>query len=273
MRNLLVGFKNTKLIFLVVIICTVTLISRELMWSVQPVCWADTIQDVLQKCSLSIISEREYFSVLGWKLKLTDAITAFSTLFLVLTSCMQWSQTRRTVLEMQAGGKVAEENAKATKLAAETARASLLQTERAYISLSKLETVWILDPVTKRQRDLAIIPIWHNSGSTPPKNTSSKVNWWKTLHVNVDKLWFDDSWHNEDEYDRGRYYPLPVPPKGYLIGNTFTIPALNYFGAAERAERLFIWGWVEYDDIFSDTPRHRTEFCLELRVLGDPEVL
>ncbi len=29
-------------------------------------------------------------------------------------------------------------------------------------------------------------------------------------------------------------------------------------------------GWAEYDDVFSGTKRHRTEFCHELIVGGNP---
>jgi hypothetical protein len=32
--------------------------------------------------------------------------------------------------------------------------------------------------------------------------------------------------------------------------------------------RLFIWGWVEYDDIFEGSRRHRTEYCNELLTDG-----
>src|SRR6202011_1536209 len=36
-------------------------------------------------------------------------------------------------------------------------------------------------------------------------------------------------------------------------------------------DRIFIWGWMEYDDTLKGTlgtPRHRTEFCNELVVLN-----
>jgi hypothetical protein len=26
----------------------------------------------------------------------------------------------------------------------------------------------------------------------------------------------------------------------------------------------YLWGWVEYDDIFTGTTRHRTEFCFQI---------
>src|SRR5262249_8928337 len=35
--------------------------------------------------------------------------------------------------------------------------------------------------------------------------------------------------------------------------------------------RCFFWGWVEYDDVFDGTPRHRTEFCFEIVAKAQPE--
>ena len=36
-------------------------------------------------------------------------------------------------------------------------------------------------------------------------------------------------------------------------------------------KHIYIWGWVEYDDVFPRAPRHRTEFCVKLRVVADIE--
>lgn len=45
--------------------------------------------------------------------------------------------------------------------------------------------------------------------------------------------------------------------------------AVEEFGDLKRP-RLFVWGWMEYDDAFPDTPRHRSEICFEIEILGDP---
>ena len=38
----------------------------------------------------------------------------------------------------------------------------------------------------------------------------------------------------------------------------------NELDAIEPEFGWYLWGWVEYDDIFTDTNRHRTEFCFEI---------
>ena len=35
---------------------------------------------------------------------------------------------------------------------------------------------------------------------------------------------------------------------------------------------MFVWGWITYDDIFKNTPRHLSEFCDEItNIKGTPE--
>ena len=34
--------------------------------------------------------------------------------------------------------------------------------------------------------------------------------------------------------------------------------------------RVLVWGWVEYDEVFGNSRRHRTEFCYQLVVTGSP---
>ncbi|SEP14896.1 hypothetical protein SAMN02990966_04115 [Rhodospirillales bacterium URHD0017] len=37
---------------------------------------------------------------------------------------------------------------------------------------------------------------------------------------------------------------------------------------SEKGGHEYIWGWVDYNDVFEGTPRHRTEFCFE--ITADP---
>ena len=32
----------------------------------------------------------------------------------------------------------------------------------------------------------------------------------------------------------------------------------------EPSRNVYIWGWADYDDVFTNTARHRTEFCYEV---------
>jgi hypothetical protein len=38
---------------------------------------------------------------------------------------------------------------------------------------------------------------------------------------------------------------------------------------ANGPARMLIWGWAEYNDVFSPTTRHRSEFCAEVMISGN----
>jgi hypothetical protein len=42
---------------------------------------------------------------------------------------------------------------------------------------------------------------------------------------------------------------------------------------ANKRRRGFFYGWVEYHDVFDGTPQRRTEYCVEIEVVGDPKII
>ena len=63
-------------------------------------------------------------------------------------------------------------------------------------------------------------------------------------------------------------HPAFVGPKATSYTAPLDIP-MDIIKAGTN--RIFIWGWMEYDDTLKGTlgtPRHRTEFCNELVVLN-----
>jgi hypothetical protein len=53
----------------------------------------------------------------------------------------------------------------------------------------------------------------------------------------------------------------------FLLGQ---IAIQDVIGIFEKRKEALMYGWLEYSDNFSGNPRHRTEFCLKLEILGDP---
>ena len=39
---------------------------------------------------------------------------------------------------------------------------------------------------------------------------------------------------------------------------------------AAGTHHYYLWGWVDYNDVFEDTPRRRSEFCFEVEAKEDP---
>jgi len=49
-----------------------------------------------------------------------------------------------------------------------------------------------------------------------------------------------------------------------------TVPLDKVVEQWNQRRVLYCWGWVEYDDSFPGSDRHRTEVCCDIRALGDP---
>jgi len=70
---------------------------------------------------------------------------------------------------------------------------------------------------------------------------------------------FEDKWTTGQPHIQSQ---LALGPKGTTLLDAVEIPISSI-----AAQRVFIWGWADYDDIFDATPRHRTEFCCRVVVI------
>jgi hypothetical protein len=72
----------------------------------------------------------------------------------------------------------------------------------------------------------------------------------------------------EQHQSRGPAAYDPWAQRHYLERRIRNSP--RHFGASKKKElEVFLYGWVEYDDVFEGTPRHRTEYCTQIVVEGD----
>src|ERR1700720_446644 len=53
-----------------------------------------------------------------------------------------------------------------------------------------------------------------------------------------------------------------IGPEGDMFTPIIRINATE-FEQIDDVSDWYLWGWVEYDDVFSGTLRHRTEFCFQ----------
>jgi hypothetical protein len=105
--------------------------------------------------------------------------------------------------------------------------------------------------------------IWENAGSTPTRRLFT--------HVNTD--FFDEEMPENftfpDLGDQTRVPTLIGPHAAVLSGGfEYKVSDPNVAAVSAGKKHLYVWGWAEYDDIFQGTPRHRTEFCYELFLIG-----
>ena len=94
-----------------------------------------------------------------------------------------------------------------------------------------------------------------NTGQTPTRKAVVNIN----RGLRPTKL--------PDDFD------FPDGPKSEVaaIGARSTFDTLDFFVSIaevekviEKKQKMYVWGWVDYNDVFERTPRHRTEFCFEI---------
>jgi len=133
------------------------------------------------------------------------------------------------------------------------------KTQRAFVYASKFNY--------RLAGDMLIIqPIWENSGTTPTRRMINSVS--KKIFENnesIDNFTFPDLDENGNpRKDTSGAIPVYIGPKGSVYGGSVGIPIKYAEAASKRQCRIFVYGWTEYDDVFSWTKRHRTEFCREI---------
>ena len=105
--------------------------------------------------------------------------------------------------------------------------------------------------------------IWENSGETRTKN----------MFMHVSHQFFDGEMPNDFSFpDLGDQTRVPtmIGPRAIMMssGFKFEVSDPSVLLVFENKKHLYIWGWAEYDDIFENTARHRTEFCYEIFFVG-----
>jgi hypothetical protein len=127
-------------------------------------------------------------------------------------------------------------------------------TQRAFVFVKHFEVIAIISP-----KSIIIIPTWENSGDTPTRNMRNHVNF----------QYFDNdmpSDFNFPDYDGEEETPVLIGPHASMPASPLAIPPDCYGKLVKGTGHLYIWGWAEYNDVFDDTIRHRTEFCNEVLI-------
>jgi len=135
-------------------------------------------------------------------------------------------------------------------------RLASTQELRAYVSFQGIDINWASDDSGTVQ------VIWKNTGQTPIRKGITQIN----LRIENAELpkYFDYP-------DLEKESPSRVALGGSQEQSSYTNQRITKTDIA-RIEPLitFIdaWGWIEYNDGFESTKRHRTEFSAKLKILG-----
>jgi hypothetical protein len=187
----------------------------------------------------------------GWWSKLfTDPIELF-TAGLVAIGFLQVFYTAAAFRESRR----ANEAARDAELNTSTA---LIITNRPYVFVRDFVPIAVGNP--EQPMGWQCVVIWENSGATPTQNLRMWMSWATfTQPIPTD---FDFA----DRGDTSQQSITIIPPRGQVTAPIFVLD--RELAGALAAGNLFtyIWGWAEYSDIFPNTPKRRTEFCVQVLV-------
>jgi hypothetical protein len=185
-----------------------------------------------------------------------SAVAAIATLFIALFTFTLWQATKKLWL----ASTKALETAERAYVFVKEIKTEITTAEGNSESITKLLNAGITTPPRFRITRFAAIPIWRNSGSTPAKEITIKVDWWQDP---------DGNFPPEYSYRHPPAPPTFIAPKADEIGEVVEIPgtqSLVNFGLQGIGVQpiIIIWGRADYKDVFGRS--HFTQFCYRLRM-------
>jgi len=152
----------------------------------------------------------------------------------------------------------ASRSAAAAEDSAKTSKDALISVQRAFVFIRSFETVVV-------NQEFRILPQWENGGSTPTKNARNYVSWKSFVgSPPTDYNWPDIGADGNPLTAAPAVNDFFVAPKGTKYAAILPVPISIIEAVKSGQQRLFVWGWINYHDIFGHD--HRTEFCVEITV-------
>ena len=137
---------------------------------------------------------------------------------------------------------------------ARMSRESLVGSERAFVFVQNFHAEPVHDP-TEDNKLLGwnIFVEWKNSGKTATRSCVQRANYKEfSRPISAD---FDFPNLEVNEY------------QWLLIGPNASVQSGKYFIPIDKVAKIragdlhaYLWGWIEYNDVFPNTARHRTEY-------------
>ena len=206
-------------------------------------------------------------ATLGWSKVCTgkflkedgEAITAFFTLVVGFFTAALWLSTR--ALWQVTNDTLAH------------AERTSVRELRAYISIKEIEMAQFRGPsmlsinspngnFPGEIQNYRISASLENGGQTPIRNGFVNIN-----HVlRVGDLPKDFSFPDGKKTERAA-----IGARGGFSTPGIFIPISDVQTVVAKTNRLFVWGWIDYDDVFEGTVRRRTEFCFDVEADARPD--
>jgi hypothetical protein len=193
----------------------------------------------------------------SWFVALTRAL-AVATGGLLIATVGLWYTAARQSHALKQAVETARRSADSAEFIVKNMEATAERQQRAYVFV-KLIDVRSEPPADRHARHVIRI-ILENTGATATRHMVTSVSWAQ----------FQPDLPNDFHFPDGAQEPALLGPRQTMELRIADIPADVLSNAEQGSHKLYMWGWVEYNDVFANTQRHRTEFCFRLMVRGDP---
>jgi hypothetical protein len=192
----------------------------------------------------------------------TAALFAATFGLLIATAALAYYAFRQS-RDMKQSVEIAKQAAVAAHNQVELSREALISTDRAFVFCRNVESFWTADKATEAIISWTFFPVWKNSGRTPTRRARARVNHWVGIDIGPLPANFDFP-------DYSAASSIMIAPGAEMNGDPLIIPVERLQMIREGKGHAYIWGWFDYDDVFDGTGRHRSEFCIEIKVTGNP---
>jgi hypothetical protein len=182
------------------------------------------------------------------------AFTALFTIVLSISTIGLWRATNKL---WEAG----ERQIEVAGRSADVAERALTFTERAFVFLKYM----YVSPVFRPDQTVVgwdFHVVWENSGSTPTQFMYARKQWMLFPDGNIPE---DFDFPDLGNLSNSLTF---IGPKAIVDAGGLQISNVDLFLIANGPARLLIWGWTEYNDVFTPDTRRRSEFCSEIIVAG-----
>jgi len=157
------------------------------------------------------------------------------------------------------------QSANAASEQVQISREALVTTDRAFVFLERMSEHWYANKETEKIVEWIFYPVWRNIGHTPTVRGVACGNSW--VGVDAGELPKDFDFPDYGTPDR-----IMIGPDLTRHGIQLRIPIATMHKIRDGTAHAYMWGWVDYDTVFpTDQLRHRSEFCVEIEVLGNPD--
>jgi hypothetical protein len=190
---------------------------------------------------------------------------AISSIFIAVFTLTLWIATDRLwrislihARHMERSVGTARATAGAAKQSADTSERALISTQRAFVFLQTFN-VYVVG------NEIRVMPLWENSGVTPANPFRNYVNWKPFKGPPPTDFAFPDLDPDGNPLPgRGQGDTFFIGPKATMFADIVRIPIDIMEEMRAGHLRMFIWGWAEYNDIFSGEKIHTSKFCREM---------